>query len=496
MGGVSERGLRGLAQLDTRASQAAAFLAPVSPVLPHGANYCNIPSRLVEYYKNRSAKSRITCGQKSCIGAAFVQCAKECCTGATGANINGARMSSDQPPSLRLELAAATAQWAAQHGAALHEHLRLEERDGRGICLVAVDAIDANASIIRIPRTLCVTSHDARNDEDVRRVLGDDAHESFGALLLLTLKLLQRPAGPYLQYLELIADETLLRPPSIGGGPLREALWKAVHAQDQAFDQAFAPRLQGDPCFGTVDATAYALARKLVETRAFQLSTNACTRIDSVQALVPVMDLVNYSRDGGTRLVITGDFLELRATSILQGEICWDYAGPQKAPLDVLTQYGFFSTGENVRHVVPLRSEALGHLLDGALNVPTIEGARDTMLRRRRAVAVRFCVDLEQPPILAHRREAPSSVVFWVDVEDPLASPLTLALRAALADEGEVFERDRTVKAWVAPISAEATVTRALRECALSVVEELSSDTGPVVEYQREQLSKLAARLA
>ena len=81
-------------------------------------------------------------------------------------------MSSDQPPSLRLELAAATAQWAVQHGAALHEHLRLEEREGQGICLVAVDAIDANASIIRIPRTLCVTSNDARTDEDVRRVLG------------------------------------------------------------------------------------------------------------------------------------------------------------------------------------------------------------------------------------------------------------------------------------------------------------------------------------
>ena len=134
--------------------------------------------------------------------------------------------------------------------------------------------------------------------------------------------------------------------------------------------------------------------------------------------------------------------------------------------------------------------------MDGALNVPVIEGARDTVLRRRRAVAVRFCVDLEQPPLLIHRREAPSSIIFWVDVEDPLASPLTLALRAALADEGEIFERDRTVKAWVAPIRAEATVTRALRDCALAVVEELSSDTGPVVEYQREQLSKLAARLA
>ena len=80
-------------------------------------------------------------------------------------------MSSDQP-SLRLELAAATAQWAAQHGAKLHEHLRLEERDGRGICLVATDAIDANTTIIRIPRTLCVTSNDARTDADVRRVLG------------------------------------------------------------------------------------------------------------------------------------------------------------------------------------------------------------------------------------------------------------------------------------------------------------------------------------
>ena len=321
-------------------------------------------------------------------------------------------------PSLRLELAAATAQWAVRQGAVLHEHLRLEERDGRGICLVAADAIDANTTIIRIPRTLCVTSNDARTDEDVRRVLGGDAHEAFGALLLLTLKLLQKPEGPYLQYLELVADETLLKPPECGGGPLREALWKTVHAQDEAFDQAFAPTLRGDPCFGTVDTTAYALARKLIETRAFQLSTNACTRVDSVQALVPVMDLVNYSRDCSTTLIITDDFLELRATSILQGEICWDYAGPQKAPLDVLTQYGFFSTGLHVRHVVPLRSEALGHLLDNASMVPIIEGARDTVLRRRRAVAVRFCCDLEQPPILRQRREAPSAVVFWVDVSD------------------------------------------------------------------------------
>ena len=92
----------------------------------------------------------------------------------------------------------------------------------------------------------------------------------------------------------------LLRPPSTGGGPLREALWKAVHAQDQAFDQAFAPTLRGDACFGGVDATSMRYARKLIETRAFQLDSNACTRIDSVQALVPVMDLVNYSRDCGT----------------------------------------------------------------------------------------------------------------------------------------------------------------------------------------------------
>ena len=81
-------------------------------------------------------------------------------------------------------------------------------------------------------------------------------------------------------------------------------------------------------------------------------------------------------------------------------------------------------------------------------------------------------------------------------VEDPLASPLALALRAALADGGEIFERDRTVKAWVTPVRAEATVTRALRDCALSVVEELPSETGPVVAYQVEQLARLAARLA
>ena len=63
--------------------------------------------------------------------------------------------------------------------------------------------------------------------------------------------------------------------------------------------------------------------------------------------------------------------------------------------------------------------DALGQLLDGAINVPVIEGARDTILRRRRAVAVRFFVDSEQPPILRQRREAPSPVIFWVDVEDP-----------------------------------------------------------------------------
>ena len=51
-----------------------------------------------------------------------------------------------------------------------------------------------------------------------------------------------------------------------------------------------------------------------------------------MQALVPVMDLVNYSRDCGTRLVIADDFIELRATSILQGEVCWTTPAPEGAP--------------------------------------------------------------------------------------------------------------------------------------------------------------------
>lgn len=405
-----------------------------------------------------------------------------------------------EQPSLRLDLAAATAQWALSHGAVMHEHVRLEEREGRGVCLVAVDAIAAGATLIRVPRSLCVTSDDARRDPDVARVLGEEAHEAFGALLLLTLKLLATAdKGPFFQYLECIADETLLKPPACGGGPLRDALWKGVHAQDQAFAEAFAPRLK-DTFFGGVTATAYALARKLIETRAFQLETGALTRRDSVQALVPLMDLVNYARDCHTTLLITDDSIELRATAVLEGEVCWDYSGPEKAPLDILTQYGFLPLDEDVPgvgHVVPLRSEALGQLLDGAAFAPLLEGAQDTVLRRRRAVALRFCVDLEQTPILAQRREAPSAIVFWVDVEDPLASPLALALRVALADAGEINARDRTVKAWVQPIAAEATVRRALHDCAVAVrAEVLSYPDGPVVTYQCDQLTRLAAGLA
>ena len=84
--------------------------------------------------------------------------------------------------------------------------------------VMVVDAIAAGATLIRVPRSLCVTSDDARGDADVARVLGEEAHEAFGALLLLTLKLLATAVkGPFFQYLECIADETLLKPPACGG---------------------------------------------------------------------------------------------------------------------------------------------------------------------------------------------------------------------------------------------------------------------------------------
>ena len=144
----------------------AVLLSSCWPILPYRSKLLQIPSVLVACSTSLRSKPRITCGHKSCIGAALCSLCKRARTGVTDSK-KRSRMSSDQPPSLRLELAAATAQWAVQHGAALHEHLRLEERDDRGVCLVAVDAIDANTTIIRIPRTLCVTSHDARKDEDV-----------------------------------------------------------------------------------------------------------------------------------------------------------------------------------------------------------------------------------------------------------------------------------------------------------------------------------------
>ena len=98
---------------------------------------------------------------------------------------------------------------------------------------------------------------------------------------LLTLKLLQKRKAPTYSTWSSLQDETLLKPPSVGGGPLREALWKTVHAQDEALTRPSRLSWKGDPCFGGVDATFYALCRKLVETRAFQLSTDATTRVDS-----------------------------------------------------------------------------------------------------------------------------------------------------------------------------------------------------------------------
>jgi len=67
----------------------------------------------------------------------------------------------------------------------------------------------------------------------------------------------------------------------------------------------------------------------------------------------------------------------------------------------------------------------------------------------------------------------------------------------ALADAGEINARDRTVKAWVQPIAAEATVRRALHDCAVAVrAEVLSYPDGPAVTYQCDQLTRLAAGLA
>ena len=304
------------------------------------------------------------------------------------------------------------------------------------------------------------------------------------------LKLLQKPEGPYLQYLELIADETLVKPSTGGGTSTGRPCGRRSTPRTRPLTRRSRRRC-GDRG-RAVDRDVLRSAQAHRDARLPARYKRLYTRRQRA-GLVPVMDLVNYSRDCSTpinhhgRLSSCGRRLSYKVKS----------AGTTvdlKSTLDVLTQYGFFSTGLACE---TRRAAGSGprSSLDNASMVPIIEGARDTILRRRRAVAVRFCCDLEQPPILRQRREALLGVIFWVDVEDPLASAACFGARACLADEGEV--QARTGRSSLGhPINAEANVRRALRDGALAVVEELSSDTGPVVEYQREQLSKLAVRLA
>ena len=173
-------------------------------------------------------------------------------------------------PSLKLELAGATVVWVMQQGGSWHSSLRLEERDGRGICVVSraeSAPIQAGEVLVSVPVGLCISSSDAKADEAVRRVVGEDGTEAFGLLLLLLLKRLavsevDVAADPYVAFLQTCCDDDFLRPPVVGSGPLEEHLWKGVKAQDDAFDAAARPVLRRDAAFEAVDATAYACARK------------------------------------------------------------------------------------------------------------------------------------------------------------------------------------------------------------------------------------------
>jgi len=190
-------------------------------------------------------------------------------------------------------------------------------------------------------------------------------------------------------------------------------------------------------------------------------------------------------------------------------EVTWDYESVHGSPLVLLTQYGFLppTDAPGARHVVPLvASGAVADLLEDAGRGCAIDDAPLGPILRRRAAALAFCVGLEATPIQRRFRERASKTVFWVDADDYASAPLLLALRVALATDGEVGDRDRTVRDWLEPLGGdrEERATRALRDASEAVFNDLwSSDACPkgeplaraVVDYQIATLSRLLAAL-
>ena len=423
--------------------------------------------------------------------------------------------------SVKLELAAATVAWLRRSGGTWHPGLILDEKARRGVC-VMVDpeggGVPRGETLVRVPKALTICSASAAADADVARVAarGGEKTEAFGLLLLYLLKRLGDrdavEAHPYLAYLETCCDDRLLKPPAVGEGALRDYLWGLVDMQDAVFQRAALPLLRGDPVFGAVDASRYGCARKLLETRAFQLNGRAASRLDALQALVPCIDLVNYASPSPTTLVVDDDAVRLVALADLppdHGEVTWDYASATGSPLVLLTQYGFLPDaleGDALRHVIPLRLLAespVARVLDAAAaDAPDVDGATDGPLRRRRAANVRFCVDLEATPIARALARHPSAVVFWVDVDAPDEAPLLLALRAALAPPDELKRRDRTVADWIRPLpgDAEANARKAFKDAAQSNFADHWKSAGceshfanTARDYQISHLSRLGA---
>ncbi|KAH8097713.1 1-alkyl-2-acetylglycerophosphocholine esterase [Aureococcus anophagefferens] len=240
----------------------------------------------------------------------------------------------DAGPSVKLELAGITVAWLLKQGGTWHEGILLDEARSRGV-FVMVDpkggGVRAGERLVRAPLAATLSSAAAADDADVRRVTGGGRAEAFGLLLLLTLKKLKE------------AEKT---------------------PYDRVFDAAARPLLQADACFADVDATANACARKLIETRAFQLNGSASTREDAVQALVPGCDFFNYASPSPTRLVVDDGYVSIVATANLHpdhGEVFWDYASVNGSPLVLLSQYGFLPDaldGPRARHATPIARAA------------------------------------------------------------------------------------------------------------------------------------------
>lgn len=303
----------------------------------------------------------------------------------------------------------------------------------------------------QVPHQLTISNEAA--DSEVRRVAGDA--EPFGLLLVTLLDRLTSVYGdPYSSFLVASCDVALVEAPPLGETSLlREAVRRDREAHVVAFERVVKPELEQSKRRSLAAATAwqYVCARRLIETRGFQIG-------EVRRALVPCADLVNFARDGSLSLVANACAWTLVAARDIEAgeEVLWDYA-TMSAPLVVLAQYGVF-LDEASTHAVPLEAPS-------CLDI----GCEDRLARRRRA-AVTVCLNLDRTPFECATHTSPGQTIYWLDCTRPdsafLDAPLVLALRAALAPDDEVLQRDRTAEAWAEPLPAsdEVCVLHCLRD--------------------------------